>query len=75
MECSALTQKNLPIVFEEAVKAFFAKQKAASKPAHTPAPKQTTSGGSSKKPDGKSGGSHTSSAPSGGEKDEKCSVQ
>ena len=27
MECSALTQKNLPLVFEEAVKAVFAKQK------------------------------------------------
>jgi len=70
MECSALTQKNLPTVFEEAVKAVFAKQKAAVQKAAPPAAKQS----GSKKPDGK--GSHTSaSSGGGGEKDEKCSLQ
>lgn len=75
MECSALTQKNLPVVFEEAVKAVFAKQKSVTaKAAPAPAAKQT-----GKKPDTKQGGSHTSASSSGGggggEKDEKCSVQ
>jgi hypothetical protein len=81
MECSALSQKNLPVVFEEAVKAVFAKQKGG-KTVAAPAAKPAGKKPEEKKP----GGSHTSATPaagtssgtssgSSGDKDEKCSVQ
>jgi len=67
MECSALSQKNLPLVFEEAVKAVFAKQKSLNKPP-VAKPAGKTKPDAKAKPDQKGSGGDT-------EKDEKCVLQ